>query len=115
MSPFPLPTCLARIRAARDPGATGFVGEDAEEVGDVSRAGEGKEQDANAVGAFAAVVKQQLRDPRSDVKRCAEVSEDLAAGVEGDGWREARRGGCGCGVVMLGYVPPHDAGNASEE
>ena len=49
------------IFAAGHPSATGFVHENAENVGEVADAGEEEEEGADALGASPAVVEEQLR------------------------------------------------------
>lgn len=60
----------------------GFVGENAHGVCDVADAAEDEEQDADALGAFPAVVEHDLRDARSEIERSAEVAEELTPEFE---------------------------------
>lgn len=75
-----VPTSISRPHL----GATGLICKNAEDVCQVAGAGEQEEEHADALCAFPAVVEQQLRNAGAEVKSCAEVSKDLAGGVEGD-------------------------------
>lgn len=59
------------ITATDHPSAAGFVGEDAKIVGEVADACKEEEEGADAVGAFPAVIEEQLRHTRTEVEDCA--------------------------------------------
>lgn len=64
--------------AVRVLAADRLEGEDAEDEGQVSEAGEEEEEGVEAFGRLAAAVEQDLRDAGAEVEDGADVAEDLA-------------------------------------
>lgn len=69
------------ICLTRNPSATGLVSKNAEDIGEIADAGEEEEEDADALGAFPAVVEEQLRHARAEIKDRAEVAKYLTPDV----------------------------------
>lgn len=84
--------------AVRALAADRLEGEDAEDEGQVSEAGEEEEQGVEAFGRLAAAVEQDLRDARAEVEHGADVAEYLAPEAEVQG------GGLVVGVGVLVVV-----------
>lgn len=76
----------------RHPSAKGLVGENAEDVREVTDASEEEKEDANALGTFPAVVEEQLRHARAKVEDRAEVAKYLTPDVNAKGTSFGRCG-----------------------
>ena len=88
-----------RARALQ-PRAARLVSKDAKHIRQIPNAREEEEEQADAVGGFAAVVEQELGDAGAEVEDGAEVAEDLAPEVEVEG-RVSRCGRGGGGEVLV--------------
>jgi hypothetical protein len=90
-----------------------LVRHDTEHVREVPDTSKEEEEHGNAVGGFAAVVEQELRNAGPEVQRGADVAEDLAPEVEGE---RVWFGVCGfLRGVAGGEVPAKDARGADED
>ena len=94
--------------------AHGRKRKDAEHVGEVPDTREEEEEEGDALGGFAAVVQQDLREAAAEVEGGAEVAEDLAEDVV----FEVRGRRVFGEVVLLSACrqpPAEDAGEADEQ
>lgn len=96
-------------------GAHGCVRKDGHVVREVSETSKEEKEQRDALGAFASVVEKELWHSGSEVEHGAEVSKDLAQGVE----LELGRSFVLDVAVAVGPVvadpPPQNAGGAHEE
>lgn len=79
----------------RHPGATGLVGENAEDVREVTDASEEEKEYADSFRTFPAVIEEQLRHARAKVEDRAEVAKYLTPDVNMKGTNFGRCGWAG--------------------